>query len=154
MALANERCFPDIGNLFDRMYVRPVRNAFYHSDYILSPDSFNIRRGEGVNIDNVIQSRIPLDWLVPRLKLGINTAIAVMELLLENIRSYREDKIVRGRFASDGSWLDIQLTTHPEHGLTGFKTPPDEALRTGVKQPNPSVETDAAKNAVPLTSSR
>lgn len=129
IALANGQGFNDVGRLFEKMYVRPVRNAFFHSDYILSPDSFNIRRGEGLNIDNVISPKIPLEWLMPRLELGINTSIAVMELLLEGIKSYKEDKIIRGRIGHNNSWMDIQLTTDREHGLTGFKSPPDEALK-------------------------
>jgi len=130
ITLANDCGFQEVGSLFDEFFVRPVRNAFYHSDYILSPDSFNIKRGEGVNIkNNIIESSIPLEWLVPRLELGINAALALVELLFEHISSYREDKVVRGRIAPNGSWVDVQLTTKPGYGLTGFKSPPDAGLR-------------------------
>lgn len=116
--------------MFDEFFVRPVRNAFYHSDYILSPDTFNIKHGEGVNIkNNLIESSIPLKWLVPRLELGINAALALVELLFNHIGSYKEDKVVRGRIAPDGSWVDVQLTTKPDYGLTGFRSPPAAGLR-------------------------
>ena len=125
--LADRANFHEVGRVFETMFVRPVRNAFYHSDYILSPESFNIRKGEGVDVGNIVQSKVEYDWLIPRLELGVNTAFAVMELLLEFSRSYRKDRIIQGRFAGDGSWMDIQLTTDADHGLTGFRTPPDFA---------------------------
>jgi hypothetical protein len=129
-ALAIEREFPDVGQTFETMYVRPVRNAFYHSDYILSPDSFNIRRREGVLIGNEVRSKIELNWLFPRLELGINTAVAVIELLLEYIRSYHEDKVIPGRLALNDAWTDVQLITDPERGLTGFRSPPTPPSNT------------------------
>ena len=59
--LAKEKGVDEVARLFEEIYVPPVRNAFFHSDYILNPDSFNIRRGEGLNIDNVISPKIPLE---------------------------------------------------------------------------------------------
>jgi hypothetical protein len=125
IALSQQAGFSDVGELFAAFYVRPVRNAFYHSDYILTQESFNIRWGEGVNVDNVIDRRVRLDWLVPRLELGVNTALAMFAHVSEHARSYTEDKIVRGRFGPNDSYVDIQLTTHSEYGLRGFKSPPD-----------------------------
>lgn len=120
-----------IGAIFDSMLVKEVRNAFYHSDYALSEDSFNIKHGRGVNIDNVITKKVPYEWLFPKMELGINTALAVLNTTIDHIRSYRKDKIVKGRLAADGSYIDMQLTTHEAYGLTGFKSPPDEALYGG-----------------------
>jgi len=132
VALANRAKFLEIAGLFESLFVRPVRNAFFHSDYVLSPESFNIRNGEGVEINHRVETRIPLNWLMPRLELGVNTALAIMELLIENIRSYKADKVVMGRVAPDGSYMDCQLTTDPDQGLTGFKS-----------SPNPNIENTA-----------
>ena len=57
---------PEVGELFASFYVRQVRNAFFHSDYTLTPDSFNIRRGEGISTGGSISPRVGLEWLVPR----------------------------------------------------------------------------------------
>jgi hypothetical protein len=115
---------PDIGRLFSAFYVRQVRNAFSHSDYALGPKSFNMRGGERLKLDGVLQSAIPYEWLVPRLELGINTALSLFGLILESARSYKENKVVSGRLSPDGSYVDIELTTDPTHGLTGFRSPP------------------------------
>ena len=128
-AVAND-C-KEVGELFDDFLLKPVRNAFFHSDYIITDDSFNIRYGEPVLIGHELTRKIPLEWLIPKLELGINTGIAVIQLTAGYIQSYKSDKIVKGRFTPDGRYSDIQLTTEDGHGLTGFKTPPDpEFLKT------------------------
>jgi hypothetical protein len=110
------------------MLVREVRNAFFLSDCVLTAKSFNIREGEGVIIGRVIEKEVDLSWLMPRLELGINTVLATIDFAMEHIRSYKEDKMVRGRFSVDDSFADIQLTTRPNYGLVGFKTPPDTQM--------------------------
>lgn len=120
----------DLGAMFQEMLVKEVRNAFYHSDYILTPNSFNIRRGRGVHIGNEITTQVPYEWLFPRINLGIGLALAILNLTVAHMRSYKEDKVVQGRITSDGSYSDIQLTVDKDHGLSGFKSPPDKGLRT------------------------
>lgn len=127
-ALSIEHDMEDLGEVFETMLVKEVRNAFYHSDYILTNESLNIRHGEGVVIGNIRDNRVPYTWLLPRIQLGINTTLAVLNQTLDGIQSYTEDKVVQGRVAPEGGWLPIQLTTHPEHGLVGFKSPPDQEL--------------------------
>jgi len=127
-ALAQEHGMHELGELFETMLVKEVRNAFYHSDYILTNESLNIRYGKGVVIENMRDNRVPYNWLLPRIQLGINTSLAVLNQTMDGIQSYKADKVVHGRFAANGGWLPIQLTTHPEQGLTGFRTPPDENM--------------------------
>ena len=68
----------ELGEVFEEMIVKEVRNAFYHSDYILTNESFNIRHGNGVVINGVRENRVPYGWLLPRLQLGINTALTIL----------------------------------------------------------------------------
>jgi len=114
-----------LGAIFELMLVKEVRNAFYHSDYILTNDRFNIRHGRGVHIGHEIMHSVPYEWLFPRIQLGINTALAILDLTIDHIQSYTEDKVVKGRFAPNGGYIDIQLTTQEGYGLTGFKSPPE-----------------------------
>ena len=125
---ANEVGFKEIGEFFTLSLVKQVRNAFFHSDYILTNDSFNIKHGEPVKIGDIYQQVIPYSWLMPRLELGINMGLFTINITLDNIRSYKKDKLVKGRLAADGGYIDIQLTVEKGYGLTGFKTPPDEEL--------------------------
>ncbi|PTQ77667.1 hypothetical protein C8R26_10611 [Nitrosomonas oligotropha] len=126
-ALADALNMQELGEVFEEMIVKEVRNAFYHSDYILTNESLNIRHGEGVVINRMRDNKVPYEWLLPRLQLGINTALAVLNLTEDSIRSYKQDKILQGRLGAGGELITIQLTTHPDFGLNGFKTPPDPA---------------------------
>jgi len=58
IALAKQAGMPDLATLYSDFYVRQVRNAFSHSDYALGPKSFNMRRGEPLNLDGMLTSAI------------------------------------------------------------------------------------------------
>lgn len=122
--LADAVGFGEVGQLFSRFFMRPVRNAFFHSDYILTDKSFNIANGEPINLGTVIQRQVDFEWLVPRLELGINTALTILDLLLQSIGSYRENKLVKGRLGPNDTYIDILLTADERFGLTGFTSPP------------------------------
>lgn len=122
---ANSNGFPTLGSLFGDLVVNEVRNAFFHSDCVLTPESFNIRRGKGVKIGNGIDPKIKLEWLIPRLELGINVGLVFIDFVRSTISSYDANKVVKGRLHGDNSPLvDIELTTTPGYGLQGFKSPP------------------------------
>ncbi len=98
---------------------------FFHSDYILSPQSFNIKRDAGVRIENMIDPKVQLSWLMPRVELGINVGLALVSLVFEYIRSYQQNKIVKGRIQGENNPpVEVELTTNPQYGLTGFRSPP------------------------------
>ncbi len=77
-----------------------------------------------------MSQKVRLDWLVSRLELGITTVLAILELVLERISNYKQDKVVKGRMATDRSCFDIQLTTDSDsdYGLIGLKFPPGNSV--------------------------
>lgn len=95
---------PLVGELLDYILIKQVRNAFYHSDYALTDDTFNIVEGEGIKREGIISPRIELEWLIPRLNFGVNTVLMTLGLTFGHIRSYQEDKVVLGRFAPNGGY--------------------------------------------------
>lgn len=116
-----------LADLFEFLYVRQVRNAVSHSDYTIYDGKFRIISGEGVNINQVITSEIPFEWLVPRVNAAINTCLVIYNNIIDHIKSYQEDKIISGRLGHGGSYTSIQLIAD-KNGLKGFKTPPDKEL--------------------------
>jgi hypothetical protein len=121
---ANVVGYTEIGDLFQHIIVRQVRNAFSHSSYTLYRDEFRIIKGEGVNIDGIITPGVKVDWLFPRIELAINTVLRVIELVGNHRRSYTEEKVIQGRFGPNSSMIDVQLTVQEGHGLIGFRSPP------------------------------
>lgn len=119
---ATETGFSPIGEAMKFFLIKQVRNAFMHSDYIIHQDSFNIQRGEGVLIDNIITQSVPLQWLAPRLEAGINFVLTTLQLVQEFMTSYKEEKIVDARIIADGSSEKMKLTVDPNFGLKGFRS--------------------------------
>jgi hypothetical protein len=122
-ALAREVGHPELAALYETFFIRQVRNAFFHSAYGMDSEGFNIRRGEFLTLDGLGTYSIPFAFLVPRLELGINVALALLGAILDAAKTYQNNKVVRGRLSHDGSYVDIELTGGPE-GLTGFRSPP------------------------------
>lgn len=119
---SKEASFPDVGRVFEEMFVRNVRNAFYHSDYVLYKDSFNIDKGDGIVIEGIQTRRIPLKWLIPKLELGVNLILANIDLSIEYIQSYSEEKTVPARMGSGGSIVNAVLMVEKGRGLVGFRS--------------------------------
>lgn len=115
--------FPKVGELFRLMYVKPVRNAFFHSDYVIHGDKFNIKEGEGMHRDNVISKSVDLEWLHDKIELAVNTALAVINLVMDHIGSYKEEKIVSSRLSGEDQLpMDVILTVKEGYGLVGFRS--------------------------------
>jgi hypothetical protein len=112
---------PLVGELFDFLLVKQVRNAFFHSDYTLYKDEFRIINGEGVEVNGVITRAIPFDWLFPRIEAAINVILQLISLLMEYRRSYKEGKVVKGRMGSNSEYVDIVLVVDKE-GLIGMRS--------------------------------
>lgn len=93
--------FPKIGETLQYMLVKQVRNAFFHSAYTIHKDQFRIKRGEWVTINNISSPSVPLEWLAPRLELGINFAIVTIALIRDFIASHSK----RLHFHRTISWL-------------------------------------------------
>lgn len=110
---------PEISKLYNFLLVKQVRNAFFHSDYTLHEGTFRIIRGEGVNINGIITKKIPLDWLVQRIEVAINTVLELINLLLLNRMSYTEQKVIKGRL-EDPNYCDVTLLVD-KNGLKGFR---------------------------------
>jgi len=120
--LAKDTPFEKIAEVMDYFLEKNVRNAFYHSDYILHKEEFNIRHGNGVLIDGIITPAVPFEWLVPRMHTGINFAFEVVKLIQKFRKSYRKEKVVPARFLADGGIENLMLRVKPGYGLIGFSS--------------------------------
>jgi hypothetical protein len=113
--------FPAVGEEFEFMMVKQVRNAFFHSDYTLYDNEFRMKHGKPIQIGEVQTPIVPIDWLVPRMERGINLVLATIELIHEFRRSYTQEKRVRARILPNDVEQWLVLTVHPDHGLRGFR---------------------------------
>jgi len=116
----------DEGNLvtlLQWMFHDQIRNAFFHSDYILYADEFRSKESwfeeEGVRRQSLS---------VPRLVEIVNRGLAFFQGFVDTYwqhrRSYHEPKTIRGRLGPDDSWIPIQLLVDQHVGVSGFRSPP------------------------------
>jgi len=111
----------ELVELLDWFFNDAVRNAFFHSDYILYRDEFRSREATFIDADGRRSSTLKIDGVVDL----INRAIAVFQAFIsvyERHRgSYREDKQIRGRLGATGEEIDVTLLASEERGLYGFR---------------------------------
>lgn len=114
--------FPDIANAYDYFLVNRVRNAFYHSAYTLTADSFNITSGPGVTIDRVTSQSVPFSWLLPRVEAAVNLSLQLVDTLVHERRTYTANRLIMGRMGANDEAIPVELVGG-EQGLLGFQSP-------------------------------
>jgi hypothetical protein len=119
--LSHDTGIDKIGEIYDYLLVKQVRNAFYHSDFVLFKNEFRIVKGAGVNIDGTIQSMIPFQWIIRRIEVTTNFFRHLMFLVNEHRCSYTEDKIVTGRMGQNGEIVNMRLLGG-DQGLHGIQS--------------------------------
>lgn len=116
--LAERAGKPEIGELYDFLLVKQVRNAVYHSDYCIYQDKFRIIRGMGVDINGIIEHEIPLEWLLRKIEVAINVMLQILNLIMSYRKSYKKEKIIKGRMEAH-NYCDVKLLVD-DGGLVGF----------------------------------
>jgi hypothetical protein len=110
-----------LGKIFDSFFEDEIRNAFYHSDYTLYANQFRYQK-RATNWK--LPTAAPITDLTPKIDQCINFYLAFMKAYDDHRQSYTESKIIKGRFAPDGGWLDIEILVQKDTGVTGFRSPP------------------------------
>lgn len=118
---AAERGFAELVLMLDWFFNEAVRNAFFHSDYILHGDEFRSREGTFLGADGVRSSSMKLEAIADLINRGMVFYPAFIDVYERHRGSYREDKQVRGRFGAGGEEIDLTLLASEERGLYGFR---------------------------------
>lgn len=111
----------ELVELLDWFFNDAVRNAFFHSDYVLFGDEFRSREGTFVDDDGTRSRTMELDRIVDLINRAMIFYQGFIETYEEHRGSYTEEKHIRGRIGSDGSEQDVTLMASPERGLYGFR---------------------------------
>ena len=94
------RGLQELSDLLDWFFNDAVRNAFFHSDYVLYRDEFRSREAWFVDRDGRPSRSMQLEDIVELVNRGIAFYQAFMEVYGKHRLSYREDKQVRGRIGA------------------------------------------------------
>jgi hypothetical protein len=118
---AAERGHNEIVELLEWFFNDSVRNAFFHSDYILYSDEFRSRDATFADESGARTSRLKLDAIVDLVNRSIVFYQAFIDVYETHRSSYTENKTVRGRFGAQGEEIEITLLASEERGLYGFR---------------------------------
>jgi len=119
---AIERGFPALVALLDSFFNDAVRHAFFHSDYILHGDEFRSREARFIDEDNIRTSALKLPVILELINRSASFFHDFMTVYVAHRLSYKESKVVRGRFGPGGAYEDITLLVHPTGGVYGFRS--------------------------------
>lgn len=99
-----------------------VRNAFFHSDYIIYQDEFRSRDGHFLQPDGVTtSSAMKLAQLESVINNGILFYQAFMNVFVRHLRSYTENVETTGRIHGNDDRIPLTILAD-EHGLRGFRS--------------------------------
>lgn len=110
-----------LAHLLEQMFNDGIRNAFFHSDYVLYKDEFRSREAV-FGPDR--RHRLPIDEVVEILNRGLGFYKAFMDTWRAHRLSYKEPKVVEARIRADGGRMPVTLIVEPPHGVLGFSGPP------------------------------
>ena len=100
-----------------------IRNAFFHSDYILYRDELRSREAMFVQPNGTRSPSMNIDQLEDLFNRGLLFYQVFMETFERHIRSYDADRQLEGRFGAGGQPVPIILLADEQRGLYGFRSP-------------------------------
>lgn len=116
----------DLVDLFDEFFSNSIRNAFFHSDYILYKDELRSKESwfpEEISpiVVNHSQS-IKIDRVVEIINNCILFFQTFMRIYYKHRYSYKKNKVVKARMGPNDSLIAIELLANKDLGLYGFRT--------------------------------
>jgi hypothetical protein len=119
---AIERDLPAVADLVDWYFNNAVRNAFFHSDYILYQDEFRSGEGTFIDDDGRLSPSLKLDKVLDLINRSVQFYGAFVSTYAKHRSSYTADKQIEGRLGADGGTIPITLLASPDRGgLYGFR---------------------------------
>lgn len=117
----------DLVDLFDEFFSNSIRNAFFHSDYVLYRDEFRSKESwfpEKISPSAINYSQsIKINRVVEMINNCILFFQTFMRVYYEHRYSYKQNKLVKARMGPNDSLIDIKLLASKKLGLYGFRTP-------------------------------
>jgi hypothetical protein len=100
-----------------------IRNAFFHSDYILYRDELRSREAMFMQPDGTRSPSMNFEQLEELFNRGLLFYQMFMETFAGHIRSYEADRQIEGRFGAGGQSVPVTLLADSSRGLYGFRSP-------------------------------
>ncbi len=108
-------------DIIDSMFNDQLRNAFFHSDYILYKDEMRSRNAWFLTNAGISSHSINLSEVESQICKGTDFYQAFIKTYLNKVFKYKENKMIKGRFGRNGEEVPIEILADKERGLYGFR---------------------------------
>jgi hypothetical protein len=133
----------DLATLLETVFDDGLRNAFFHADYAIVGDELQSRHS-WFEFENERRQVMKIHEVARTIRNAMAFYAAFEHAHVEHRRSYKEEKQTRGRWAADGSEMDMYIYVDPNGGgLVGIGNLP----RAGHCKPQPYVPRGVADDA-------
>jgi hypothetical protein len=99
-----------------------IRNAFFHSDYILHRDEFRSRAAFFDQPNGTYAPSLTLEQLEDQINRGLLFFQVFLDVFGAHVRSYRSDRQIEGRFGPASTLVPVTLLATAERGLYGLES--------------------------------
>lgn len=113
--------FGEVAELLHWFFSDAVRNAFFHSDYVLYQDELRSREAWFVDADGGRSQSLKLTEVADLIDRAVLFYTVFMATHTQHRTSYRVEKQIDGRLGAEGSVIPITLLADSERGLFGFR---------------------------------
>lgn len=118
---ARKAGFGEVADVMRWFFSDAVRNAFFHSDYVLYQDEFRSREAWFVDDGGTRSRSLKLTRLADLIDRGVLFYRTFMATYIQHRMSYRVEKQIKGRLGADGSVIPVTLLADSDRGLFGFR---------------------------------
>ncbi len=108
--------------VLDEVYNEALRNAFFHSDYILYKNELRSHHSWFDHGDNTRSQVMSGKELQDQLNSAINFFQAFMRIYIRSIRSYKANTKITGRFGQNGEVVPMMLLADKKYGLYSVRS--------------------------------
>jgi hypothetical protein len=98
-----------------------VRNAFFHSDYILYENEFRTREASLTRLDGTFSGSMPTEEVEVFISRAVGVFVAFSDVRKTHVFSYRRDTEITGRMGGGDQYIPITLVADDRSGLYGFR---------------------------------
>lgn len=113
--------FGEVAELLAWFFSDAMRNAFFHSDYVLYQDELRSREAWFVDGDGRRSRSLKLTEVADLIDRGVLFYRVCMATYTQHRTSYRAEKQIEGRLGAVGNVIPVTLLADSERGLFGFR---------------------------------
>ena len=139
----------DLATLLETVFDDGLRNAFFHADYAIVGDELHSRHS-WFEVENERRQVLKIHEVARTIRNAMAFYAAFEHVYVEHRLSYKEERRTRGRWAADGSEMDMYIYVDPNGGgLVGIGNLPRATSKAAASDGSGGVANDGSVQDAP-----